>query len=182
MDSFMDRIAQRLGAQDVIRANAEAEAKELENAKNQISEYENMLSEMRRLNLKCVETNEQTSQMVQASLEKLESFKDDNKDDKDYSETINAIKEALETANTDTEQRIKDQEEFIHKENVRVYRNVQASIIDELTLQTEAISTQNKALEKRMKGVKPIAIVSLALNAVTLLGVAFLLARSLGLF
>lgn len=181
MDSFMDRIAQKLGGQDVIRANAEAEARELENAKSQISEYEKILSEMRRLNLKCVETNEQTSQMVQASLERLDNYKDGG-ENKDYSETIDAIKAALETANTDTEQRIKDQEEFIHKENVRVYRNVQASIIDELTLQTEAISTQNKALEKRMKAVKPIVIVSLALNAITLLGVAYTILQSMGLF
>ena len=170
MDSFMDKIAQKFSSQDVIRANSEAEAKELEMAKEKIAEYENILSEIRRLNLKSVETNEITNQLVQASVEKLEEYKIQGVG-KDYSEDIENIKSS-----------IKDQEDYIHKENVRVYRNVQASIVDELKLQTEALSIQNKALEKKLKGIKPVAIIGLVFSGITMLAaVAYVLFDIVGI-
>lgn len=170
MDSFMDKIAQKFSSQDVIRANSEAEAKELEAAKEKIAEYENILSEIRRLNLKSVETNEITNQLVQASVEKLEEYRIQGVG-KDYTEDIESIKSS-----------IKDQEDYIHKENVRVYRNVQASIVDELKLQTEALSIQNKALERKLKGIKPVAIIGLVFSGITMLAaVAYVLFDIVGI-
>ena len=59
MDNFMDKVAQKLGAQEMIRANAAAEAAELENMekqltvfKEQMEKYDDCLQEMRKLNLK----------------------------------------------------------------------------------------------------------------------------------
>ena len=170
MDSFMDKIAQKFSSQDVIRANSEAEAKELEAAKEKIAEYENILSEIRRLNLKSVETNEITNQLVQSSVEKLEEYRIQGVG-KDYTEDIESIKSS-----------IKDQEDYIHKENVRVYRNVQASIVDELKLQTEALSIQNKALERKLKGIKPVAIIGLVFSGITMLAaVAYVLFDIVGI-
>lgn len=167
MDSFMDKIAQKFGTTDVIKANSEAEARELQAAKEKISEYEKLLSEMRRLNLKCVETNEMTNQLVQSSVERLDAYKAQGAG-KDYSEELEAIKAALE----ENSAAIKAEEDFIHKENVRVYRNVQASIIDELKQQTEAIDTNVKNAVKGFKGTKAVAIVSLVLNALIVLAIA----------
>ena len=79
-----------------------------------------------------------TNQLVSTSVERLEEYRNGGVG-KDLSEDIGSIKESL-----------KDQEEYIHKENVRVYRNVQASIVDELRLQTEALGVQNKMLEKKL--------------------------------
>lgn len=155
MDSFMDKIAQKFGTSDVIRANAEAEARELDGAREQVAEYEKILSEIRRLNLKCVETNEMTNQLAKAGLERLDEYKAQGIG-KDYSEDIESIKAS-----------IKEQEDFIHKENVRVYRNVQASVVDELKLQTEALSIQNKALEKKVKSIKGAAVTGLVFSIVT---------------
>ncbi len=159
MDSFIDKITQKFSGGDVIRANSEADAKELEAARAQMAEYDKLLSEMRRLNLKCVETNEITNQLVASGVERLEEYKVQGAG-KDYSEDINTIKESL-----------KEQEDFIHKENVRVYRNVQAAVVEELKLQTEALSFQNKGLEKKVKGIKTVSVVSLIFNAVTMIGV-----------
>ena len=75
MDGFMERIAQNFGTQDVIHANNEAEAKEFEEAKSKVGEYEKVLEDVRRLNLKTIETNEKTGQLVSASIERLEEFK-----------------------------------------------------------------------------------------------------------
>ena len=66
---------------------------------------------------------------------------------------------------------IRDQEEYIHKENVRVYRNVQASIVDELKLQTEALGVQNKALEKKISGLKGVTVTALIFSGIGMLGV-----------
>ena len=197
MDGFMDRVTQNLGTEDIIRANSEAEAREFENVKNKMNEYENkvsdyeskvadyqskvadyenkvtgyedILSEIRRLNLKSVETNEMTNQLVSTSVERLEEYRTGGAG-KDISEDIGSIKESL-----------KDQEEYIHKENVRVYRNVQASIVEELRLQTEALGVQNKALEKKLKGIKGLALTVLILSIIGISGVAAVLLQMMGI-
>ena len=197
MDGFMDRVTQNLGTEDIIRANSEAEAREFENVKNKRNEYENkvsdyeskvadyqskvadyenkvtgyedILSEIRRLNLKSVETNEMTNQLVSSSVERLEEYRTGGAG-KDISEDIGSIKESL-----------KDQEEYIHKENVRVYRNVQASIVEELRLQTEALGVQNKALEKKLKGIKGLAVTVLILSIIGISGVAAVLLQMMGI-
>ncbi|MCQ2519457.1 MAG: hypothetical protein MJ107_02880 [Lachnospiraceae bacterium] len=159
MDSFIDKITHRFGTNDVIKANSEAEARELEAARAQMAEYDNLLSEMRRLNLKSVETNEVTNQLVAASIEKIEAIQvgQSKESGRDYRKEFDDITEALN-----------DQQDFFHKESVRVYRNVQAAVVEELKLQTEALSVQNKELEKKIKGVKPIAIISLVFNGITM--------------
>lgn len=173
MDSFIDKIAHRFGTNDVIKANAEAEARELEAARAQMAEYDKLLTEMRRLNLKCVETNEITNQLVAASVEKLESYqaKSSKENGRDYRQEFDDIKESFN-----------DQQDFFHKESVRVYRNVQAAVIEELKLQTEALSVQNKELEKKLKGTKPIAIISLVFNGITMAAViAYVVLTLLGI-
>ncbi len=197
MDGFMEKVAQNLGTEDIIRANSEAEAREFENVKSRMTEYENkvsdyetkvadyqskvadyenkvtgyedILSEIRRLNLKSVETNEMTNQLVSTSVERLEEYRNGGAG-KDLSEDIDSIKETL-----------KDQEEYIHKENVRVYRNVQASIVDELRLQTEALGVQNKVLEKKLKGIKGLAVTVLVFSLIGMSGVVVILLQLMGI-
>lgn len=170
MDGFMDKLTQRFGTQDVIRVNSEAEAKELEASRTAVKEYEKILSEIKRLNLKTVETNEMTAQLVQASLEKLNQYQAQPAGEaKDNSEEIAAIKTTLEEENAAILDALKEQGEFIHKENVRVYRNVQVSIVDELKLQTEALATQNADLKKQVKSAKSVAVTSLVFNIISTL-------------
>ena len=40
MDNFMDKIAQKLGAQEAIRANAAADAAQIERLEAQVAEYD----------------------------------------------------------------------------------------------------------------------------------------------
>ena len=58
MDNFMDRITQRFNAQEIIKANAQAEAQELGRLREQMKDYDKCMQEMRRLNLKNVEATE----------------------------------------------------------------------------------------------------------------------------
>lgn len=83
-------------------------------------------------------------------------------------------------------QLLKQSDDFTHKENVKVYRNVQAVVVDEVKKQTEAISSQNEELvrcnenlQKQSKGLKPLMIVTLA---AALANIALLAAQIAGVF
>ena len=63
MDNFMDKIAQKLNSQEIISANAAADAAEMESLekqlvlfKDQMEKYDDCLQEMRKLNLKNIES------------------------------------------------------------------------------------------------------------------------------
>lgn len=168
MDSFKEMIAEKFGTTDVIRANSEAEARELKDAKKRISELEENVSQMRRLSLKCAETNEMTAQLVQTSLDRIEEARTSNGEGISQEE-LEKITASLQALKESMEQSFKDQEEAIHKENVRVYRNVQGALIDELKQQSEAIAIQHLHIEKKLSGVKPMSIIALCFSGINLL-------------
>lgn len=81
---------------------------------------------------------------------------------------------------------LKQSDDFTHKENVKVYRNVQAVVVDEVKKQTESLAAQNEELvrrnellQKQNKGLRPLMIVTL-LAAVA--NIALVAAQILGLF
>ena len=49
MDMFMDKLAQKLNAQEIIRANTAADAEEMNKLKNQIAEYNECLTKLQQL-------------------------------------------------------------------------------------------------------------------------------------
>ena len=55
MDNFMDKLAQKFNAQEMIRANAQAEASELKRLQEQVATYEAILQDM----LKALNPNQQ---------------------------------------------------------------------------------------------------------------------------
>lgn len=181
MDSFKDKIAEKFGTTDVIHANSEAEARELSSVKAQKEELEQAVSEMRRLSLKCAETNETTNQVVQAAIEKIEEIQA-VQGGEIPSDQLDEIKAELSSLKEEIAASFKAQEETAHKENVRVYRNVQASLIDELKQQSEAIAIQHLHIEKKMKGLKPIAIIALVFSGISMVGVIAFMVFFLMLF
>ena len=94
MDTFMDKLAQKMNAQEMIKANSAAEAAKMEQLQSQIAEYESLLQEMRKVNLKTVENAEQVKQVVQESLQKIEEIQAaaDSQEDKEelLAEMVNA--------------------------------------------------------------------------------------------
>lgn len=71
MDNFIDKFAQRRNAQEIIRANAMAEAKERERLQSELSEYELAMQEMRRCNLQNLENAEKVKELLEVSLDKI---------------------------------------------------------------------------------------------------------------
>lgn len=227
MDNFMDKIAQKLNSQDMIRANAAADAAELETLetqmamfKEQMAKYDDCLQEMRKLNLKNIESaqgvrhladqaNEkfgktveemeatsvskiqqasdlsiagiqQTSdasiaginQTVEESLAKIAEIKENTANLEALTETMTGVQEKLE-------QSFKGLEDFLHTDNVKVYRNVQAAMVEELEKQTTAIrETQEKSV-RSTKLLLPFVIITMIFSLANL---GIMIARVLGLF
>lgn len=239
MDNFMDKLAKRFNAGEIIKANAQAEAREMKRMQEQAVQYEKLMQEMRRLNLKNVEVTEQVQQLIVCGIEQIESYEnsaavlegvirecegslghraDDeilkmeqfersmeslmnhnqqmlsqsiqNLEDKvgkgsDVAEEmaalqtgLNAQKYALEDISRQlnsmtNELRMgldegqKKLEEHVHKENVRVYRNVQAVVVDEATKKARELGDRLDQIErgmKRSKGVKGLLWVTILLS------------------
>ncbi|MCM1537726.1 MAG: hypothetical protein NC254_04945 [bacterium] len=76
MDSFMDKIAQKFTAQDMIKANTAAEEKEMERLRQQIAEYDARIQEIRKLNLKNLELADNLQAMIDAENERIKESVD----------------------------------------------------------------------------------------------------------
>lgn len=149
MDNFMDKLAQKWNAGELIKANTAAEAMELKRLQEQVAEYEEILQEMRKLNLKNVELVEASKQLVEEGIGEVASILQQKKDEGDYKQLVDEI--------------IDKSEEFVHKENVKVYRNVQAVVVDGLKEQTEELVKQNKVSWESVKGLRLIVCIIMGL-------------------
>jgi hypothetical protein len=264
VDNFMDKLAKRFNAGEIIKANAQAEARDMKRMQERTAEYERMMQEMRRLNLKNVEVTEQVQQLIQCGIEQFEGY--DMQEEllvntvsqtmeRTFSDTGNMIRTEAEdvkgmlgtvksdmgtfyTALRDLEDRLsankgmeeafdrlensiaqgkyatddalreitemvrrmetatgqmeeslrttreilvatrmsveegqKRLEEHVHKENVRVYRNVQAAVADEATKKARDIGSRLDQLEgtvKKNQGVKPLLVITFLLALASL--------------
>ena len=255
MDSFVDKLAQRFNAGEMIKANGEAEAMEANRLKAQADEYDRIIQEIRRLNLKTVEISEQVGQMIQCAIEQMESY-DASLHDKSDSESkfrdsvsevlnimsteqktvleeavdiqkrmlaesidikqasMNRFEEHLAALRMATEESLRDMEsslrngakdyepmlqelnqgllvnkmttednatqtkemiaklrlvidenqkqlsEYVHKENVKVYRNVQAVINEQSASKTRELLERMENVEKKSSGNKKIMVLT----------------------
>lgn len=156
MDTFMDKISQKRNAQEMIRANAAADAAKLEQLRYQTAEYEMLLQEIRKVNLRTTESVDQLQKVLQAGLQKIEEIQKPEDTQIDQEELLNSVKELIEEAS-------RRSDDFIHKEDVKVYRNVQASMVEELGKQTETLLQKQKESASKQKALLPIGVVVMLL-------------------
>ncbi len=78
------------------------------------------------------------------------------------------------------EERIKTNEDFMHRESVKVYRNVQAVINEKIDIQTEALEMKVKKNAALMGQVKVLAIFGVILGGVDLVGIVAILLKLFG--
>lgn len=227
MDNFMDKIAQKLTSQDMIRANQAADAAELQSLeaqmalfKEQMEKYDDCLQEMRKLNLKNIESAQGVVQLADeagaklgktvgeienASVSKIQQTSDMsiagiqqtsdvsiagiNKtvneslakiaEIKENADNLEAITQTMSEMQDKLENSFKSMEDFLHTDNVKVYRNVQAAMIEELEKQTAEIKAAQEKTAKSHKIILPFVTVTMILSLVSL-GIS--IARILGLF
>lgn len=177
MDNFMDKLAQRFNAQEMIKANSQAEAQEIGRLREQLKAYEDCLQDMRRLNLKNVEvadkTQHLTAQMSELTAQAIHAIEESRgKENEKLEAALTAMQEAVALVKNEMEESGKlsaenqekllavsesfgasseKVEEFVHKECVKVYRNVQAVLLEELKNQTKELEEK---LEQSQKGKK----------------------------
>ncbi len=251
MDNFMDKITQKLNSQDMIRANAAADAAEMENLENQVAvfkdqieKYDDCLQEMRKLNLKNIESAQSVQEFTEQASEKLEKAVGDVENasvsriqqtsdlsiegirqtsdasiagikqtsdmsiagiqqtsdasiaginqavaqslakiaeirDNSDNDSLEKITEAVSGLLTKQDEAFKGLEDFLHTDNVKVYRNVQAAMIEELEKQTTELKEAQEKAAKGNKVVLPFVIITMIL---TLVNVGILVTQILGLF
>ena len=246
MDNFMDKLAKRFSAGDLIKANQAAEERELKRAREQAEENEKLLQEIRRLNLKNVELSEQVGQLIQCGIEQFEEYdRTAGKAEAAYENSIEGVKTILsrmeeavnqsaeasasipgklvdakaafqdeigsvkeaiaavdakvsEESNQDVllekmqdtlleevvklKESIKALEEYVHRENVKVYRNVQAVVVEQTTQKARELGDRLDVMEKSSKktgGLVPLLAVTFLVSLASLL---LQLARMFSLF
>ena len=216
MDNFMDKIAQKLNSQELIRANAAADAAELESLekqlaifKEQMDKYDDCIQEMRKLNLKNIESaqgvqnladtaNEKLGQTVgEVEAESVSRIKQTSEvsiaginqalseslakiaEIKENSDNLEQITENMSGLQTKLEELFRNLEDFLHTDNVKVYRNVLASVVEELEKQTTELKGAVEQTASRNKVLLPFVIITMVIS---IANVAITVARILNLF
>ena len=64
MDTFMDKLAQKLNAQEMIKANSAADAEEMDQLKNQLREYDECLAQMQQVNKELKAINQEMERLM----------------------------------------------------------------------------------------------------------------------
>ncbi len=201
MENLMEKVTQRLGAQEIIRANVAAEAAETERLKKQEENYKSEIAELK-------ENASRTEDLLMQIRTYISKNNNDNNDEivRLVDELDNNLKTMLEETNTKLSKRLDETDEKNHDVGVRVYRNVQASLVDEQKKQTEEIlqavnSISSDKMRSDMKdefkeltrkvdalytqigtknnGVVPISVISLIVSIATLV---LLCLRLMGMF
>ena len=246
MDNFIDKLAQKFTAGEVIRANQAAEEQELRRLRQQVAEYENCLQEMRKLQLLNTETAESMKQLqacnteAAESMRQLQAFNTETAESMKQlqacntetaesmrqlqacnAETAESLKQLLEKSYADLDRLTRESldkitqltvvnqdkgreeeldrllktleanqkeiadwfkraDDFLHKENVKVYRNVQAVVVEENKAKTEAILAAQEATARKYYGKTKWLLLLTFLAAVT--GVSIQILSLCGIF
>lgn len=158
----MDKLVQKKNAQGMIDANAAADAAKMEMLQHQVAEYELLLQEMRKVNLKTAENAEQLQKAIQAGVRKIEAIQADNDAQAALEGLLTDMKKQMEEA-------FNRSDDFFHKESVKVYRNVQASTTEELNRQTDVLTAGQKENGKNQKAVLTVSVITMLLVVLDIL-------------
>lgn len=185
MDSFMDKLAQKLTAQEMIRANSAADAEEMKKLKGQIKEYRDILDRLQQMvdegsaKLRQIQVVSPDNEELQTALEQLKQSVElkvnrlnENLDQMDESIglQLSSMGENWNQLEQTIDGKIIAVGDNVHKECVKVYRNVQAVVVEENGKQSENIVAEVKGLKGKLGAVLGVSIAALILSGA---GIAF---------
>ena len=213
MDTFIDKLAQKRNAQEMILANMTAEAAKMDQMQNQMKAYDELMQEVHRVNLKTADNLSEVQRMLNEYMDKLQNMQENNSSNDEIKQDLaqlkgllennsgndeikqdlarlkgllennsgndeikqdlarlkgllennsgnDEIKQDLEQLKGLLEENFRQSSDFLHKENVKVYRNVQAAVTEELGKQTAELKQSQKE-NQGSKGLLPISILIL---------------------
>ncbi|WP_022766530.1 hypothetical protein [Butyrivibrio sp. XPD2006] len=157
VDNFMDKLAEKIGAQEIIKANAQAEAMEAERTKQEAEQFKLQLEELR-----------------QNEKEHRAAIEDARASIQETGKTVAALTDRLEQSETQ-----------VHDVGVQVYRNVQAVVeksqdknLEEFKDVKHKVEAVQVAVEGKNNAVLPLVIITLlvagtdlVINILRILGV-----------
>lgn len=157
---------------ELIRANGAAEAAQADRLKSEVNDYAGMIDQLQALYEKNSELVQKLHFMNLSTTENIRSMLTENNEK--IAEKLDALQEfdtaglearlksSFDDSIAESDERVKGEldrsrekliqlqqrsDEFGHRESVRVYRNVQASMVQELARQTEELSAAISSLE-----------------------------------
>lgn len=204
MDTFMSKLSQKINAQEMIRANTAADTAKMEAMQRQMEEYDKLLQDMRKVNLRAAENLDLMQNVIKEGLQKIEEVQGNSNTQADNDKLMQEflpelqrqteellprvqtqmeellprvqtqmeellpeikkqVEEPLEEMKKQMEEAFNKSDDFLHKENVKVYRNVQASVIEELNKQNDVLVEKIKERVGKQKSMMPISIIILLL-------------------
>ena len=206
MDMFVDKLAQKLTAQEIIRANTAADVEELNKLKNQIAEYNECLIKLQKLiddgsnRLSKVKENDvQVERLVKQEIDNIAALRKETENVKAVLEKLSEQYGSLEASyimRTDASAeylgskidglyaQVEEQksgqmlekldmvEENVHKECVKVYRNVQAVVVEETGKQAQALTETNemmKAVKAKLGAILGVSIAAFVCSLAAIL-------------
>lgn len=158
---------------EMIRANGAAEAAQTDRLKAEVEDYSQVLAELRQLYEKNNELVQKLQFLNRNTTEDIRTLIEDN--NRQITDKLSALEEwdhsafedQMQTSISEARDRIigsisasrdenrdlmQETNDFNHRDNVRVYRNVQASVVAELSAQTQEL---NEKLELILKQSEP---------------------------
>ena len=155
---------------EMIRANGAAEAAQTDRLKAEVEDYAQVVSELRELYEKNNELVQKLQFMNRNSTENVRTLIEDN--NRQITEKLSELEEwdhkafenGMKAAVSDAREQIvgsiressaaaqdlfQEANDFNHRDNVRVYRNVQASMIAELSKQTQELNERLDIIQKQ---------------------------------
>lgn len=161
MDTFIDKIAQKRNAQEMIRANMTAEVVKMEQMQEQVQEqmkeqmkaYDELMQEIRKVNLQTAANVSEVQDVLKECISRLETLQTSGETETVNGQELAQIRELLE-------EKFKQSDDFLHRENVKVYRNVQAAVAEELGKQTEELK-RSQVQNRGSRAVVPISVLIL---------------------
>ena len=159
MDSFVNKIVEKISAQDIIRANTQAETAEAERIKQEAEQYRLQLEEMRqnaREYKMQLDEIQRLSRDYNAQLSNLTI--DNTKTEEVLKETVNTLSQHMD-----------EKDDKIHDVGVQIYRNVQAVVEKAQEKNSEEFKAINSKLESMHVAIESGNGVMLPLLIITLL-------------
>ena len=137
---------------EMIRANGAAEAAQTDRLKAEVEDYTQVLAELRELYEKNNELVQKLQFMNRNTTEGIRTLIEDNNrqiSDKLINDAREQIIGSIRESSGETRDLFQEANDFNHRDNVRVYRNVQASMIAELTDQTKELNEKLEIIQKQ---------------------------------
>lgn len=158
----MDKLAQRVNAQEMIKANSEADTARMEQLQTQVDRYEAGLQDMQSCNAKSAELSEDMKTGLNAMLGKMEDTMEKMdgsiaKAEHSVQQMDGLVRKMEENApqlpnKEEMAEMFRQSDDFTHREDVKVYRNVQASIVEENEKQTARAEELLKLSSGKLEG------------------------------